>query len=362
MPKLSSPGNLKINLKHITSNYNLISKTVKKAKVACIVKADAYGLGVKRIASTLHASGCKHFFVANLKEGVALRKVITDQAVKVYVFSGSEPSQEKIFETFQLIPVINSLPQLERWYLAMDNNVQYPIALHIDTGMNRLGFSEDEFREAVKSFNLKKTNVDLLLSHLVASENSKLKKNLQQLDVFKKLAKLIPNAKRSIANSHGVALGKAFHLDLVRPGLSLYVAVSISKTVTTKNTISLLSPILQVRRLNKSAPVGYGATERAPKGAVLATIGCGYADGYLRCMSGVGSAWLGGLSINVVGRVSMDLTTFNISDLDASFQIEGQVIELFGDHQPISQLAASGGTIAYEIITNLGTRWKRVYI
>jgi alanine racemase len=362
MPKLSSPGNLEVNLKHIANNYNLINKTAKDAKVACIVKADAYGLGVKRIANTLKASGCDCFFVANLKEGASLRRSIKDKVIKIYVFSGSEPGEEKIFTSFQLIPVINSLAQLKRWYLAVHDNEQYPIALHIDTGMNRLGFDENEYREAVKCFNLEKENVDLLLSHLAASENSELKKNLHQLDIFKKLSKLLPRAKRSIANSHGIALGKAFHLDLVRPGLSLYIPINISKNVTTKNAISLLSPILQVRKLNKDVSVGYGATERVTKGTVLATVGCGYADGYLRCLSSVGLAWVGGLKIKVIGRVSMDLTTFNISDLDVPFQQEGQPVELFGDHQPISQLAASGGTIAYEIITNLGTRWKRVYI
>jgi alanine racemase len=330
--------------------------------VACVIKSNAYGLGISRIANILETAGCINYFVANLKEGTQLRKLIKNKNAKVYVFSGSGPNEEAAFIQHRLIPIINSSSQLKRWYESVHTNRNYPIAIHLDTGMQRLGFDGAEFRDSVQSLKLDSANIDLVMTHLVSSEKPNAKMNIKQLDEFKVLASLLPNAKKSIANSHGVALGKDFYLDMVRPGISLYIPVSLNKKIVTQNSLALKSPILQVRKVRRVSTVGYGATEKVAKGNILATIGCGYADGYLRNLSSKGYGWLGGSMVKVVGRVSMDLTVFDISTVDSSYHQLGQPIELFGDHQPISQLAMSAGTISYEIITNLGTRWKRVYV
>ena len=365
---ITSKCTLTIDLDVIRDNYQALQKICTTAEVGAAVKANCYGLGVKNIAPMLANSGCKHFFVANKDEGVFLREVLDQRALNseilnIYVLNGYFTADKDDFIKSNLTPVLNTLQQLELWQdLARQLNKKLSCFLHIDTGMNRLGIPEREIRELSKYID----NIEVLcvISHLSSSEEFDNESNVVQLMKFQKLAALFPHAKKSLANSSGIFLGSKFHFDIARPGVAIYgvnPAPYMAESVI-KNPVTLTAPIVQIKELDEGQYVGYNGTYQASQRHLVATLPLGYADGYLRSLSNKGIVFINDKPAPVIGRVSMDLVTIDVSKIPIEELILGREVEIIGKNMSIDQMANLAGTNGYEILTMLGSRYNRVYI
>jgi len=337
-----SDSTLYINLAAIRDNYLLLKSKAKGAETAAVVKANGYGLGMQEIAKTLKKAGCKKFFVATLNEALELRKL--DKTSEILAFNGIRKGQEKIFREHKITPVLNTLEEAELWE---KNSNNLPAALHVDTGMNRLGISRKE-AENLES----KINVKYLMSHLACADTPNHPKNTEQLKAFRHIAAHFPGAKKSLANSAGIFLGKDYHFDLTRPGIALYAGAN--------TVVTLKAKIIQVRKIDRRESVGYGATASVEKGSVIATLPVGYADGYLRVLGNISHCFIGGIKVPVIGRVSMDLITLDVTKVKNPKV--GMEVELIGGNISVDEIASQAGTISYEILTRLGARFSRKYI
>ncbi len=356
---------LDINLKSIVKNYKSIkSRVSNNCTVAATVKANAYGLGIKPIAKNLIAHNCNIFFVATLTEGIELRKI--NKKIKIFVLNGLDIKKITLFDKYSLIPVINSLNQLKKAELfSLNKRKKINIALHFDTGMSRLGLDKDETKILLrkKKSLINYTEISLVMSHLSCADDPRNKKNKLQLERFIEISKHFPNTKLSLSNSAGILLGKKYHFDLVRPGISLYGGnCSINKKNIYNPVISLKAKIIQKRKIYKGETVGYGATYRAKKNMLIATIPIGYADGFNRHFIGKVNFYLKKKKVKIVGRVSMDLITIDISKFHKEKIRPDDYIEIINSKNNIDYLSRIIRTIPYEILTSLGNRYQRRYI
>lgn len=348
---------LKINVTNILKNYHFIKQQSGGKKIAAVVKTNAYGLGIKKIAPALFEFGCNDFFVANLAEAIHLRKILPN--ANIYVFHGISQNEESIFFDNNLIPIINSAYQGEIWKSYLKKINQKPqFYVHIDTGMNRLGFKNinDDFLLANKQ------NIKMILSHYACADDADNEKNLEQFELIKNIRNKFPNTSISLANSAASFLNQEFHGDMLRVGICIYGGnPDNKKTNPMLNVIELLAPILQINHIKKGETIGYGASFTAQNNMITATLPIGYADGYFRCLSNNSYCYFNGYKLPVIGRVSMDLITIDISNIAAKVNI-GDYIEIIGNNVTIDDLAQQASTISYEILTNLGSRFKRIYI
>jgi alanine racemase len=343
---------LTVDLLAIAENFRMIRGAVAPAEVAAVVKADAYGLGARAVARALTAAGCKAFFVAHMEEALDLRQDLPQATI--FVLHGFVASQAVHFATHKLSPVISSLPQLEAWLNAA---IQIPYALHIDTGMSRLGLSLPEAQTA-SNF----ARPTLLVSHLACADDAADPRNLAQLTAFKTVARRFPNAWTSLDASGGCFLGPEYTCDLVRPGIALYGGnPRKSGENPMRGVATLTAPILQVRSIDRGDTVGYGATYEASGPRRLAVVALGYADGLMRTLSNRGHGVVAGIRCPIVGRVSMDLVTLDVSECPPALAAPGAHVEFIGPNQPVDELARAAGTLAYEIFTRLGPRIIRQY-
>ena len=361
MQTINADSKLTIDLSVIADNYKLLCKKFTGSKVASVVKANAYGLGIEKVAPRLAEVGCKSFFVANLDEAVQLRGVLPES--EIFVFHGVCLGQEKVFCEYNLIPCIASSEQFKIWSLYANKlGKKLPAILHIDTGMNRLGISFSCLERFVSDNDISCLDVRYVMSHLACADDEKSKKNIEQLNKIRIVAKILPNIPISFVNSSGVFLGENYHFDLARPGVALYGG-SPNPAIKNpmRNVISLTSKIIQIRELVKDEDVGYGATANLKKGSKIATLPVGYADGYVRSLGNKGFCYFGDEKLPVVGRVSMDLITVDVTSiLDNEIKV-GDEIEIIGNNATIDDIATCAGTIGYEVLTSLGRRYNRVY-
>lgn len=332
---------LTINLKAIQDNYHYI-QSICKAEVAASVKADAYGLGAQKIVPALYDAGCRKFFVATIEEGISLLSCLANKSVSVYILNGFTESTIPEIIHHNLTPIINTLEQLKLW------DKQYstkPCALHIDTGMNRLGMNLHDFSK-ITSLPQK---TEFLMSHLACDGDSTHEYNTVQLQKFISVTEKYSNIPKSLVASGGVFLGPDYHFDLARVGAALY-GIGSRTDSKLKNPVSLTAPIIQIRTCANDEYVGYGATKLVPQNTTLATIPIGYADGFSRFLSNNGHLYLNNKPVEIVGRISMDLTIINITGHDASI---GDMVEILGANLYPDDLAARTETIGYEVITSL---------
>ncbi len=350
---------LTINIPKIVSNYNILSKKCVSGKVAAVVKANAYGLGVKEVAEGLQKAGCNSFFVAHLHEAIELRKILPKE--KIFVFHGVSKGEEKTFTNYNIIPVLNTFSQIQLWQkYSAKSETKHSYALHFDTGMNRLGFAIDDC-QLIKS--TIPYSPELIISHLACADEKDNQKNSEQLQEFNKVRKFYPNIPSSLANSSGMFLGKKYQFDLARPGIALYGGNPTSYTKNPMcNVIKLTSRILQIHHIDRVSTVGYGATHKLKVGSKIATIPIGYADGYFRSLSNKGVCAIAGKIVPVIGRISMDLISIDVTSLADNLAHEGSEVEIIGDNVSVDILAKKADTISYEILTSLGNRYKRVYV
>ncbi len=371
---LSSPADragavLTVDLAALAENWRLLKRRAGAAcDVGAVVKADAYGLGLEPVARTLKAAGCATFYVAHLDEGLALRPIL-GAGPRIVVMHGPNPGTERDFAAHGLIPVLSTVGQVRSWRsFAMANDVLMDSLVQIDTGMNRLGLTPAEFTALMNDPDGFVGLTPLaLMSHLACAEIPAHPLNKQQYERFTSALSAFrlkfADVKGSLANSSGLFLDKALHYDLARPGAALY---GVNPTPSSPNpmipVVRLSAKILQVRRVDAASPVGYGATFQALDGAKLATVSMGYADGLLRSWGVSGHAYIDDLRVRVAGRVSMDLTTFDVSDAPDSALGPSAMVDILGTRQTVDDLAKASGTIGYEILTALGRRYHRRYL
>lgn len=354
---------LTIDLDAIRDNYRLLRAKVRRAACAAVVKADAYGLGAVRVAPVLAAEGCRHFFVAHLDEGIALRPHLPSHA-EIFVLHGPMPDTEPEFVHHNLVPVLNSAAQVAGWrQIARRLDRILPAIVQVDSGMSRFGLSPAQMDAARNDPDfLRGIGVRYLMSHLACAERQDHPMNVLQLAAFNQARNWLPSCLASFANSSGIFLGRDFHFDLVRPGAALYgIAPVAGMENPMKPVVRLQARIIQTKTIEDSDRVGYGATYRAAGRRRIATIAAGYADGWLRSFSNRGYAWVGGVRTPIVGIVSMDTCTLDVTEVDQRHLYPGAYVDLISGEQPIDAVAAQAGTIGYEILTSLGRRYHREY-
>lgn len=350
---------LHIDLAAIAENWRLLAARAAPGAVAGVVKANAYGLGADKVAPALRAAGCRHFFVAHLAEGIALRETLGSGPM-IAVLNGFAPGADG---DAALVPVLNSLGDVLAHAAAGRSAGQARRALlHLDTGMARLGLDAVEQARLVADHSLL-AGLDLLyvMTHLACADEPDHPLNAEQAARFDRACSVLPKFKRSFANSSGLFLGADYASDLARPGCALY---GINPTPGLPNplrqVLRLEAPVLQIREIPAGASVGYGASFMAARPSRIATIAVGYADGYLRSLSGQGVAAYRDMILPMVGRVSMDLITLDVTDVPGL--VPGDAVTLIGGAAPSpDDLAARAGTIGYEILTSLGARYRRDY-
>jgi alanine racemase len=352
---------LEVDLGAIVANWRTLSARHASGPVAGVVKADAYGLGAQQVAPALHAAGCGHFFVALLSEALAIRPLLPDGMVGV--LNGLVEGSENTFVANNIVPAIGSLDELDRWAAAARRvGRKLPVIVHVDTGMARLGLDPRELSVLQRDHaRLAEVSLTYIMTHLVSSELPDDPLNLHQRARFEAACAGLPPARRSLANSSGVFLGEGFGSDLARPGAALY---GINPTPHAANPMRpvarLLIRILQVRDIAPGDSVGYNATWRAARPSRIATAALGYADGWHRSLSGRGAARFDGRPVPLVGRVSMDLTTFDATDHPDIGA--GAWLEVIGPDCTPDDVAVAAGTNGYEVLTSLGRRFHRTYL
>ncbi|ARO14528.1 alanine racemase [Ketogulonicigenium robustum] len=340
-------GTLTIDLDAIVANWRALA-AMTRAETAAVMKADAYGTGVPRVAAALAAAGARKFFVAVAEEGVALREAAGPGA-EIFVLSGHGETDTALIRQLNLTPVLNSPAQLRRQFDTLPGR---PFAIQLDTGMNRLGFEWDDW--AAVTDEVLAAGPRLIMSHLACADEVDHPMNAYQLDLFNQMTEGMRVA-RSLAATGGILLGPAYHFDVVRPGIGLYGAAPFGAG---KNPLRLDIPVIQTRALIEGEVVGYGNTWQAKRPTRVATLAAGYADGLQRALGNGAQFWHGEQPCSLIGRISMDLITVDITDLSD----EPASLCLIGPQQGVDVLAETAKTIGYEIMTSMGARYNRQYI
>ena len=347
---------LEINLKNLIYNYKYLSSLNKGSYTAAIIKANAYGLGDITIIKKLYKIGCKHFFVATIDEAINLRKNF--RYGYIFVLNGLRKKEiNNYIIKNNIIPIINSIEKLKEVTLL---NKKIKIAIHIDTGINRLGIQQKDIK---KILNFKNINVKLVLSHLASADENGNNYSNKQISIFKKITdKYFKNVLKSISNSAGIKTLKNSHFDMIRPGIALYGGHNntlLKKYI--KPVIKLKAEILQIKDIKKNEFVGYNQTFISRKKMKIAIIGIGYADGILRSLSNNYYVYYKKYRFKIIGRISMDSITIDISK-SKNLLKTGMMVELINYENDIEKIAKKCGTISNEILTSISQRVKRVYI
>lgn len=346
---------LSISLSAIQNNYRYLQSFCGDAQCATVVKADAYGLGVDHVAPALYAAGARQFFVALMEEGVTLRGLIADDA-EIFVLNGLLPDESQTMLEYNLYPVLNNMGSIAQW---MRDTSKAACAIQLDTGLNRLGLSADEWD------NLDKSGLDirLVLSHLACADTPEHVLNTVQKNRFAESVSRAPHIPASLAASDGIFCGKDFHFDLVRPGAALYGINPIpNRENPMQPVITVQAPVLAIREVEQDGTIGYAATRHVTQGQRLAAISIGYADGFFRSLSNQSHVFFQNHALPVMGRVSMDIIMIDISALPENTLHIGDYVDVIGDKQNADILGQNAGTIGYEVLTALGSRFTRLYV
>ncbi len=361
-------GVVVVDLDAISANWTALAKLVAPAGCAAVVKADAYGLGAARVIPALYRAGCRNFFVATAAEAAAARSFAP--SATVYVLDGVMPGCAADMAALGLRPVMSSRVEAIEWAELADAETNAPpAALHVDTGLNRLGMSGSDL-EALTSDKLLIARLDiaLIMSHLACADEVEHPMNREQLAAFDRLRNMLPKARASLAASDGLMLGKPYHFDLVRPGYALYGGQAALERAPVKPVVRVAARILQVQEVPAGARIGYSATYRATSSRRIATIAAGYADGIFRHASAPSGGEAGGFVAvrgqlaPIVGRVSMDLVTADITDIPGPAPQRGDFVDLISPELPLEAVGRGARTIGYEVLTRLGHRFHRHYV
>src|SRR5689334_19990379 len=362
----TATGVLTVDLDAIVANWRKLEKTAVPAECAAVVKANAYGCGAEQVARALAGAGCKTFFVATVDEARVVRAAAP--AAAVYVLGGFFQNTGEAYAKIDCKPVIGDLNELAEWdVFCRRSGWTGGAAIHIDTGMNRLGLTIEEAQGIIPRINAGDHGITLVMSHLVSAELVNNQSNARQLTAFREIASHFTNVQASLSNSSGIYLGAQFQFDMVRPGAALY---GVNPTPEADNpmlpVVELKARIVQIRHIERGETVGYGGTWTARRPTKLAIVAAGYADGYFRAASandGTRGAEVivAGTRCPIAGRISMDLMAVDVTDLPLNAARRGHLVTLIGEGITVDELAHHFGTIGYEVLTSLGSRYARVY-
>lgn len=352
---------LTIDLAAIVANWRSM-RAVCGVETAAVVKADGYGVGAVPVAHALAAAGCTRFFVATPDEGIALRAALA--APEIAILDGLPAGAESLYREHRLTPVLNRPDEVRSWLAFAERRGEaLPAMLHVDTGMHRLGLAPKEFVALAEEPEFRAYRWGCLMSHLACSDEPAHDLNARQAGAFAALRQHLPQVPGSLAASSGIFLGPDYQHDLTRPGAGLFgVNPQPGRANPLEGTVHLQARILAVRDVDPDRTVGYGAAHTVTLPSKIATIAVGYADGYPRAAGSRGTMRLGGFAVPVVGRISMDLVTLDVSAVPPDIARVGAWVEVIGPGRSIDEVAADCGTIAYEILTSLGARYRRRYI
>ncbi|MEH6808160.1 MAG: alanine racemase [Hyphomonas oceanitis] len=354
-------GVLSIDLSAVIANYRFVQMKAPAARIGAVVKADAYGLGARTIAPALAGAGCRDFFVAHLAEALELVPGLPESA-RLYVLNGLAPGMEGLCAQAGIFPVLNTLEQARHWQRqAAEIGQKLPAVLQLDTGMSRLGLGMNDLETLLRQPGfLDWVDLRVVMSHLACADMPDAPANADQARRFAEMAIRVPGAQRSLANS-AAAMGMSDHADgLVRPGLVLYGIDPLpGPTKGLRPAIALSARVIQIRTVPAGVGVGYDHDYVTPSPRRLATLSVGYADGWPRALGGKGAVWLNGVSLPLVGRVSMDTCTADVTEISAESIEPGDMVELIGQHQSVSDLATLLDTAPHAVLTGLGKRFER---
>ena len=342
-------GILSIDLDAIGANWRALDRlSAGGVQTAAVVKADAYGLGIGRVARALAQAGARRFFVAMAEEGASLRQVL-GPGPEICVLSGHMAGDTDMIGDLDLVPMLNSLDQITRHLEALPGRA---FGIQLDTGMNRLGMEPEDWA-AVAAIVLDAGPV-LLMSHLACADMPDAALNARQLATFRALTDGL-GVPRSLAATGGILLGPEYHFDLTRPGIGLYGGQPFGQA---RAVVGLSLPVIQTRMVEAGEYVGYAMGWQAERPTHVATVAAGYADGLGRALSNRGTLWAGDVACPILGRVSMDMIAADISHLAEV----PAALDALGPHQGVDALAEAAGTIGYEVLTSLGPRYGRRFV
>jgi alanine racemase len=359
-------GILTVDLDALIANWRKLEKSAVPAECSAVIKANAYGCGIEPVARALAKAGCKTFFVATLDEAAAARAAVPSAVL--YVLNGFAQNTGEAYAKIDAKPVIGDLNELAEWDVFC-RRTQWAggAAIHIDTGMQRLGLTVAEAQGLIPRINAGDHGISLVMSHLACAENLNHPMNAKQLAAFREIASAFPGVPASLSNSSGIFLGSPFHFDMVRPGAALY---GVNPTPEADNpmqqVVELKARVVQIRDVERGDSVGYGGIWTARRPTRLAIVSTGYADGYFRAAGsndGTRGAevMVAGKRCPIAGRISMDLMAVDVTDLEKNAIRRGQMVTLIGEGITIDELAHHFGTIGYEVLTSLGSRYARIY-
>jgi alanine racemase len=364
-PRLAG-GYLTIDLAAIQRNYRRMQQVAGTRECAAVVKANAYGLGIEHVAPALAAQGCQKFFVALPEEGIELRRLLP--AVDIFILCGLFEGCEEIYIHERLAPVLNTLDEIQTWSALTTEHGPLPAIIHVDTGITRLGLREEDIKQLAQHPEMMDgLEIDFVMSHLACADEPDTDFSDRQLSQLHKLKALLPeglqNTPFSLCNSSGLFLGDAFHHDLIRPGIALYGGNPLPQQENpVEEVVNWQGKILQVHDVDSEIPVGYGATYHTTRKQRIATVAVGYADGYFRNLSNKAKCAINGKRVPVVGRVSMDMLTIDVTDIPVEESKRGCLVSLIGGGISLGELAQWADTIPYEVLTSLGNRCHKRYL
>jgi len=361
---------LTVDLGALVENWRDLGRRSGKARTSAVVKADAYGLGIEDVGETLYAAGARDFFVATADEGATLRLYAPE--ARIFVLSGIWPGLERRFFENDLVPVIASEEQLTFWMSVLSDYGDYPCALQVDTGFNRLGLPMDDAIALADDVSRPASFAPVLvMSHLACGDDPANAMNRQQLEAFRKVSAAFEGIEASLANSAGIFLGSEYHFDLTRPGIATYGGEAVPGMANPMRPVATAEArIIQTRSVKAGETVGYGRALQLTRDSRLAIVSAGYADGYMRSQSsggvplrqtGVagGHGFIAGHKVPGARRITMGLTLFDVTDPPDNVAPAGDYIELFGNNIPVDEAAKAAGTIGYERLTHIGPRHER---
>ncbi len=364
---------LTVDLGALVENWRDLARRSGKARTSAVVKADAYGLGIEDVGETLYSAGARDFFVATADEGATLRLYAPE--ARIFVLSGIWPGMERRFFENDLVPVIASEEQLTFWMSVLSDYGDYPCALQVDTGFNRLGLPMDDAIALADDVSRPASFAPVLvMSHLACGDDPSNAMNRQQLEAFRKVSTAFEGIEASLANSAGIFLGSDYHFDLTRPGIATYGGEAVPGMANPMRPVATAEArIIQTRAVKAGETVGYGRALQLTRDSRLAIVSAGYADGYMRSQSSAGvplrqtgiaggHGFIAGHKVPVAGRITMDLTIFDVTDLPENLARAGDYVELFGNNISVDEAAKAAGTIGYEMLTSMGLRHERRYI
>jgi alanine racemase len=365
IPKNLSSAIVTIDLAALQSNFKTLVAQAHSFSPAietgAAIKGEAYGLGMEPCAKALWAAGCRSFFVARPFEGEQLRAILPEALI--FVLDGLYAGQADYYLQHELYPALISLDEAKDWAV---NGKGRPCAVHVDTGINRMGLTGDEFIQIVAMRD--QLRIIMVMSHLACSDEPAHPLNIKQRDLFVKYRAMLPDVPASLANSSGIYLGDGYLYDLARPGVALYGGNPLpGHPNPMKTVVTLQLKIMQTRFVKQGDTIGYSATWTAPRDSRIALLGAGYRDGIPRKLSwsadkAPGQVFVAGKRVSIVGRVSMDMMAIDVTDLAEVETQRGTLVELFGPNLTVDEAAGFAGTISYELLTHLGNRYARRYI